>query len=289
MDTVFILGFSRTGSTLLRQILDKYTEVSIIPELNLLWPRRIRTDFVTTVRRRLGNRITEKNVDQLIELMFSKKFIGPFWNQIDKYNIDKQLLKQKIMNSDRSIKSIFDALLDIIRLMSQKKIAGAKFPVHYSYIDTLLMWYPNCKIIHTVRDPRAIFASQYYKHLRKAGRIGKCSVGIIQFIHVNISLRGAKKMHDKMKDRKNYYVIRYEDLVKEPGKTLNDLCQFLNIKFRKEIANPEVFRNASFNERIKEKGIYKTSIQAWKEKLPKRISSLLLRLNKNFMKSFGYI
>jgi hypothetical protein len=289
MNPVFIMGFSRTGSTLLQQILNKYSEVVILPELHLLWPRRLHADFTTTVRRQVGNRITEKNIDHLIDLMFSKTLRGVFWKHIDKHNIDRQLLKQKIMDSERSIKNIFDVLLEIKLLAPQKKIAGAKFPVHYSYINRLLKWYPNCKIIHTVRDPRAIFASQYYKHLRRAGRITKFFTGIIQFIHVNVSLRGIRKFHDKMKGLQNYYIIRYEDLVTDPEKTLNDLAHFLNIQFKENMANPEVFQNTSLEERKIGKGIYNTSIHAWKEKLPKSINSLLLRINKKFMHSFGYI
>lgn len=289
MNPVFIMGFSRTGSTLLQQILNKYTEVEILPELHLLWPRRLHADFKTIVRHQIGNRITEKNIDHLIDLMFSKKLKGVFWKHIDKHNIERQLLKQKIMDSERSIKNIFDVLMEIKLLASHKKTAGAKFPVHYSYIDHLLKWYPNCKIIHTVRDPRAIFVSQYYKHLRTAGRITRFFTGIIQFIHVNVSLHGITKFHDKMKDLQNYYIIRYEDLVTDPEKTLNDLAHFLNIQFKEDIADPELFQNTSLEERRIGKGFYKTSIHAWKAKLPKSINSLLLRLNNKFMHLFDYI
>jgi hypothetical protein len=110
-----------------------------------------------------------------------------------------------------------------------------------------------------------------------------------QFVHVSISLPGIRKMHDKMKGRGNYHVIRYENLAMDPLKTPNDWCQFLNIKFNPEMSNPQGFQNASLKERKKaKKGIDRTSVYAGQEKLPKIISSLIGKMNENFMISFEY-
>jgi hypothetical protein len=179
--------------------------------------------------------------------------------------------------------------METTRLTHKRKITGAKFPVHYSYIDTLLAWYPRCRIIHTVRDPRAIFTSQYYKHLRKAGGKGKYSIGITQFIHVNRSIRGVRKMHHRLKASDNYYVVRYEDMVTNPEKTLKDVCRYLDIEFQEQMLKTEMVVNTSLSERKKVKGIKRTSIDGWKQKLPRSLSGLLFQLNRDFMESFGYV
>ncbi len=47
---------------------------------------------------------------------------------------------------------------------------GEKTPTHYKYVPTLLEWYPEAKIIHTFRDPRAILVSQLKKMQKKEKR-----------------------------------------------------------------------------------------------------------------------
>ena len=282
------MGFSRTGSTLLQRVLNSHSDVYLLPELHFLWPKSIHKDFVTVVRSRFGERISEENVDQLIDLMYSKEIRRGVWRCFEKYNLDRKIMREKLIASDRSIRGIFKALMETICLTHKRKIIGSKFPVHYSYIDTLLAWYPKCRIIHTVRDPRAIFNSQYYKHLRKANGRGKYSIGITQFIHVNRSIRGVRKMHDRLKSSDNYHVVRYEDIVINPEKTIKNICRFLNLEFEELMLKPEMTVNTSLNVRKKEKGIKKTSIYAWKNKMPRGLSRLLLKMNRAFMNSFGY-
>jgi hypothetical protein len=97
------MGFSRTGSTLLQRVLNSHGDVYLLPELHFLWPKSIHGDFVTLVRHRFGERITEENVDQLINLMFSKEFRRGIWRRFEKLNLDRKILREKLLDSDRSI------------------------------------------------------------------------------------------------------------------------------------------------------------------------------------------
>src|SRR5690606_31300384 len=56
---------------------------------------------------------------------------------------------------------------------------GAKFPVHYSYGEQLLRYFPDCKIVYLTRDPRDIYCSDLVMKTRrfKAARWS----GIIEF------------------------------------------------------------------------------------------------------------
>ena len=76
MRYVFILGFSRTGSTMLQGILNKYTEIGIIPEMHLYWPKILHKDFATIYKKRFGEKIIDRKINELIELMYSKKIKG---------------------------------------------------------------------------------------------------------------------------------------------------------------------------------------------------------------------
>ena len=96
----------------------------------------------------------------------------------------------------------------------------------------------------------------------------KILTAIIQFVHVTTSYRGVSKMHETFKDAENYYLYRYEDFILNPEKSLIDLCCFLEIQFNPNMLNPKIFNNTSFNQRKVSRGIHRSSLEAWKTKLP---------------------
>lgn len=289
MKPVFIIGFSRTGSTLLQHILNNHSPVGIVPEMHIYWPRKLHVDFATTVQSQIGNLADDAKVDELIELMYSKKLIGTFWQVIDKANIDVDDLKKHILASDRSVGGIVDALLNSLGKTYKKKIMGAKFPVHFTCADRLLEWYPECRIIHTVRDPRAIFTSQYYKRKKKnRGVLKNIAIGVLQFIHVTGSFRRVGKMHARMRSRENYYVHKYEDMVSDPETSLKKLCVFLEIPFNEEMLHPNIFYNTSFEQKRLASGIRQSSRDAWKKRLPRPLANLIRLITRRSMKLFDY-
>jgi hypothetical protein len=289
MCPVFIIGFSRTGSSLLQHILHNYTPISIAPEMHLLWPRRLHRDFAWSLRNQFGEVDSDEKVDRLIEFMFSKRPIGAFWQVIDKMHLDVNTLRRRILVSDRSVRSIFDALISGLAESCHKEIMGAKFPVHYSYVNKLLEWYPNCRLIHTIRDPRAIFASQFHKRAKGNGRIMmRLWVGILQFVHVDVSFNGVVRMHQKLKNLSNYYLYRYEDAVARPEDSLRQLCGFLSVPFTQEMLTPRVRYNSSYGKIQISKGFHRSSVDAWQKKLPKSVAGMIRFLNAAAMRKVGY-
>ena len=166
---------------------------------------------------------------------------------------------------------------------------GAKFPVHYSYVDKLLEWYPDCLLIHTVRDPRAIFSSQFHKHAKdNSPSIKKIIVAVMQFIHVNFSFYEVAKMHEKLKQLPNYHLYKYELAVSQPEVSLKTLCNFLGVPFNQEMLNPRVRYNTSYGDKRFAKGLHSNSVDAWKYKIPKYVDRLIQLTNKNAMRKLGY-
>lgn len=290
VDPVFIIGCSRTGSTLQQRLLNKYTDIDIAPELHILSPRWLRKDFVTNVRQHIGTVTDVRDIDRLIELMYSGTLSGAFWQDMDERALDADYLRHLLINSDRTTRSIVDALLTANARANNKHIKGAKFPVHLLFVDQLLEWYPTCRIIHTIRDPRAIFSSQVYKRCRTEWPATRIAwAGLLQFVHVSLQTRFAAQVHDKLKGRRNYLPCKYEDLVVNPERTLKVLCAFLNTAFTPQMVEPSVFAGSSYvARRGVSKSFFTTSVHAWKHKLPRAITRLLAMSNSRAMRTFGY-
>lgn len=290
MKPVFIMGASRTGSTFLQHFLNNYTDIDIMPEAHILSQPWLRKDFAANVREHIGDLSKDDKIDKLIDLMYSNKLYGVFWRKIRSSGIDISLLKDRIINSDRSIKNIFSALLLSHAEAKNKTICGAKFPVPMLQVDKLIAWYPECKIIHTVRDPRACYSSQFYKHYNKnLAFIIKAKIGIIQFVYMNLQFHWSYNMYNKLKGSHNYYLCKYENLVLQPEETLKELCEFLKISFTENMLTPQLTSISSYSEtRGKNKGFQAASVYAWKKKMPRTVSRLIKIINYRLMKKMDY-
>ena len=290
MKSVFIMGGSRTGSTFLQHFLNNYTDIDIMPEAHILAQPWLRKDFAANVRKYIGDLSNDDNIDKLINLMYSKKLYGVFWNGIKASGINISSLKDRAINSDRSIKNIFRALLLTHAEAKNKTICGAKFPVPMLYSDKLIAWYPECKIIHTVREPRACFSSQFYKHYNKnLPFIIKAKIGIMQFVYMNLQFYWSYNMFNKLKGSQNYYLCKYENLIMQPEEMLKELCEFLEIQFTEKMLSPRLASISSYSEtRGKNKGFQAASVYAWKKKMPRAVSELIKIINYRLMNKMAY-
>lgn len=284
---VFILGCPRTGSKIYMKILNDYSPINITPELHFLIPFWIRKDFVTTVKENIGDLKQDTNIPKLITLMYSGKLQGSFWKSIKNRNIDKKKLENKILKSDRSFEKILTILLEEHAILKHKETPGAKFPVHFSHISKLLKWYPNCKIIFLLRDPRAIYASNAIGSTKKSSSNIKSTIIRLKIlIQTIIYFRWAVKIHKKHSHMKNYQLSRFEDIINKPEKHMPELCKFLEIEFKQEMLTPPVI-DSSFHKNRK-KGFDKETLNRWKTRISPITANIIKTITKKQIKSMEY-
>jgi hypothetical protein len=168
---------------------------------------------------------------------------------------------------------------------------GAKFPVHYSFADKLIEWYPDCRIIHTVRDPRAVYASQSTKYTKSAnGKVATTFARIKQFVHINIQTKWTYKVHETLSGRSNYHLAIYEDLISDTETYFRELCTFLDVDFVDEMVNPTTFSNSSFDSRKGQgRGLQMEAVHAYKKFVNPSAVKLIEFINRKEMKGLGYI
>ena len=138
--------------------------------------------------------------------------------------------------------AIFHSILTVHARRRNKERIGAKFPVHYSYTQQLLDWYPNCRLIHTTRNPKAVYASQAAKYLSPGQSwISRSFMRCKQFVHINIQTSWTARLHKQLRYLPNYRLSRYEDLVLDPEYNIRQLCNYLEIEFLSDMLNPKHF------------------------------------------------
>jgi len=284
---VFIIGGSRTGSEMLKTMLSKSEDLDFVDELFLLCPIWLHTDLRTNIRKYVGKLDQPDAVDRLIDLFFSKKLYGWFWNVVDD-QLDRESLREEMLGKPVDMRSLFLAIMVVHARRCGKSCIGAKFPLHYSYTNKLIEWFPNCRLIHTTRLPKAVYASQAAKYIDSdQSYAAKMYLRFKQFVHINIQTAWTARIHDRYCDMPNYRLVRYEDVVREPEVQIRAICEFLEVESNSLMLAPEQY-GSSFRRPDGSAGVNRNSLERWRGELSSASSAWFDTMQNNANKKFGY-
>lgn len=285
---VFIIGGSRTGSTMLRTILNKSPEIDLADELHFYSLPWLRQDVATNIRKQVGRLDAPGALDKLMDLLYSGASEGWFWNEVERL-LDRDLLRHELSSRPLNIQNIFHAVLVVHANMRNKPRFGSKFPTHYIYTDRLLEWYPNCLLVHTTRNPKAVYASQAKKYLSDdQGWLARSYMRFRQFVHINIQLTLTARLHKRLRDLPNYRLVRYEDIVQDPLSEIQKLCAFLEIDFMPEMLSPERFGSSFEKPGVVGEGIETSSLERWRSSIHPLTAKAIDIAHRRAIRILGY-
>jgi hypothetical protein len=300
---IFIVGPHRGGSTLWHNLIAMCPGVMRLTDPRFLG-RRGQRDFRFFLNTQARNLSTPEDVNTLVELCFSRKNIpgleGAFWRfegipAVDDPELRKEVAR-RIMDSDRGLGEIAKILIDEITRFSGCERACVKFPVDIGHVPELIKWFPNCKIVHITRDPRALAMSKsndpsgtaikVVEHPRLAPLIRKVAVWstIAQY-------RLSAKLHLQFKELRNYRLFRYEDLLAEPERVLRELCVFIETDFAEEMLEPQKGRHEHQPSSLtgkRQKAFDTCAAVRWQKVIPAFDKWLITSLTKRSMRTLGY-
>lgn len=294
---IFLVGIPRCGSTLWANIIEKSKGIKRFREVHFFnpWHR----DFKHFTRRRVGDLSMDENVNLMVDIIFSDEvdsyIHGTFWKENlgpDSPGELKKVIKEKIINSDRSYESIFKIILEEPTKYYGYHRFFVKFPLYLNHIDKLFQWYPDAKVIHITRDPRAIAMSKtkdpggtarkILKHPKFSYFIKKSMI-VFTVIQYNWSAR----VHKKYSKSENYTVFRYEDLLAKPEKVIKEFCDFAEIRFRNDMLYPREGQASSLTgERTS--GFDKNAANRWREIISPCEKIFIDIFTRASMKKLGY-
>jgi sulfotransferase family protein len=277
IEPVFIVGAGRSGTTPLQLALNMHPELGVYGETQAFF-----------VHRRFGAQGRENSFRRLLE--YWRVVVSgccPYTDLLDSEDIQYKLAHAP------SYAHVLDLIMGAIAAREGKSRWGEKSPAHIFRIAEIRASFPNARIIHIVRDPRAVVSSTI-----KAFRSG-------QFNDWNI-YRVARywvrcvKVHARQvatpADR--YMLIRYEDFVTRPQTTLNTVCSFLGIKFAEEMLNahrvaldyvrPDRSGNMPALHAMTQKPLDSGRTDAWKNVLSSTQSKFIEQIAGQQMTALGY-
>ena len=205
---IFVLGHERSGTTMLRAMLDSHPELAVPPEAHSVIPT-------------MGREIQPLDLDDFLRTFAS-----------DKYFADWQLPADALdfLRDDPRVVTRADAIAGIYfayaRVHGKARYAD-KTPSHTAEIELLAARFPSARFIHIVRDGRDVAASMVTMNF-----------GASQFAEAARTWR-RKTLRAHHAGRalgpSRYHEIHYEDLVAEPENALREICSFLDLPFTFEM------------------------------------------------------
>jgi hypothetical protein len=183
-------------------------------------------------------------------------------------------------------------------------LLGDKSGPSLYHVSTLLEWYPDAKIIHTFRDPRAVltsllkmrhrFALSAVDHLdRKVSPLLSKLVDPFLFVaavlYITIAWIKAVKLHYKYEKQypRNYCMLKFEDLVAKPEENVKMLCDFLGISFTPAMLNPPQADSSYPGQ--KGSGFDRRTLGRWKNHLSPWLRAWVLLWSRRHLKTLGYV
>jgi hypothetical protein len=235
---VFICGHPKSGTSLLRNLLDSHPQLIVFPE-------------ETTFFRHLYPHIKDEKPAEALELAVAHLTRFFEWNREsppehqagfydrDYSHVDDQQVKARmrayleaegvrhpgdyLTAAARSLAATFG-----LEAMEEKKWVE-KTPYNERFAELIFSWWPDAHCLHIVRDPRDNYAS--YRRKQRHWQAGFFANSWVRSIDSGFN--------NQLKFGKDHYLIlRYEDLVDDLDAVLTNVCAFLSIEFVESLRNP---------------------------------------------------
>lgn len=301
LSPIFIVGVSRSGTTLLRRILNRSDQIAICSENHFLG-HLLSREGTRYKFRHLGPLTDDANVHRLVTFIYSggleksSRFrqMSSHWYWLIK-RVPPDTLRQRILASDRSEKALFTIIMSLYAEQKGKPLMGEKTPAHIRYVNTLMHWYPHAKIVHMLRDPRAIYVSEVRRRQKEAGSIlyrllkkARPLLNLFVFVQTALAWWDSVSRYCRYQRRfaDNYYLLPFEHLVQHPEPTIGDLCDFLGVEFQAGMLQQEV---VSQGFTAGQAGFDAHSAHRWQAHIEPWANTAYTFLFKKHLITFGYL
>jgi sulfotransferase family protein len=217
---VFIVGCPRSGTTLVRRMLNAHPEIAMTPEESHWIPRMLHKRKLTP-----GGLVTPELISRLLAL---PRFVA--------FGISREeLLKLAGSGQPVSYSAFVTGIFDFYGRAQGKALVGDKTPDNVRWLDTLHALWPEARIVHLIRDGRNVclsIANWPKGHRKNPGTIPTwkddpvSTTALWWELNVRLGRQFGSSLGPGL-----YYELRYESLVSNAERECVALCAFLGLPY----------------------------------------------------------
>jgi hypothetical protein len=262
---IFIVGSPRSGTSLLRNILNRHPRIAICDETQFHF-------YVYARRRAFGDLSDPKNRRRVVEEYLALKRL--------RFVTDPAGLAEKLLRDGTSYEALFTCLVKYHTTSQAKPRWGEKTPQHALFSETLCEWYPGGTIIHLIRDPRDAVASLQ----RMPWAAGSVVYNAWTWLRNNLAAH-------RCSDRPQYLPVRYETLVSQPEQEVARICERLGEEYVPSMLDPAghtVFPPPRSWTQLAQHPITTGRVDKWRDELTRDQVAQIEWVVGRHMGTFGY-
>ena len=286
---VFICGHPKSGTSLLRNLLDGHPELVVYPEESVFfrryWPRvkaKPLSEKLAAAERYLTH-IFEWNLQSppAHQAGFpDRDYTFVSFAEVNRY-MRQMLAADYRHDGDILAAAVLAYGMATATLGEHTRRWVEKTPYNERFAAQIFKWWPNARCIHIVRDPRDNYVSYRRKHpewtLRQFAASWRRST--------------RKGWYNQRRFAGRYLVIAYEDLARTPKETLARITDFLNISWDDVLLQPsragQTWQgNSMFGQRFT--AVSPQAVGRWQRLLKEEEACRLERLLSPWLEKSGY-
>ncbi len=275
----FIIGTERSGSNLLRLILNAHSGIAVPHPPHIL-------KFFDPFEHSYGDLNQAEGLSTLVDdvLALLEAHIYPWERAISPVRVMRGI---ELAQRPRSLTGVFFSVYDEYLCQVKKRRWGCKSTFVVQYVEQVLSTDPAAKFILLVRDPRDVAASSRRSIFSPFHPYFTAKLWREQ------QLEGTKWLDSA--NCANFHLLRYEDLIEQPMESIMAICRFLGEEY--EPAMLDYYRTNSARKsgslstswQNVEKPIQSANRNKYKQELTPQEIKIVEEVTGDLMDRFAYL
>lgn len=262
---IFVVGNSRSGTTLLGSVLGRHPDVHMFRELHFfeqLWSPGSE-----------GSLPPPEHLTQVAARLLCIEREG-YLAHDDPAGYEEEARRLVADLGDRpSLRDVYTGFLKAETGRNGASRVCEQTPRNLFYLSEILDWFEEPKVVHMVRDPRDVLLSQKYKWRQRF--LGAESIPLSEALRTWVNYhpltitrlwKSSMDAARPFEERATVATVRFEDLVRHPEPTVKKVCRQVEVDYRPEML--AVSRDvviSSHRGRSQERGIDSGAAGRWRE------------------------
>lgn len=273
---IFVVGAPRSGTTLLTRILDAHPAIALTDEI-------IFFDIILKARAEVPALDSAERIDRLFELMPAMDHVR-YWRGMEATLAET---RRRLLAAPRpSYALLFLLLMQVHAEQKGARRFGDKTPWNVRHLERIVGIFPDARIIHLVRDPRANVASRR--------RLPDTSQDVLSnAVKWRLDVLAARRFAEgPLATPARFHELRYEDLVQEPEARVRAICAFIGEPFAPEMLAFHTDHDVMFKDQPWKEGVFRPvntgSLEQWRKALSPAQARLIELVCAREMARHGY-
>lgn len=264
---IFIVGNSRSGTTLVSNILGLNKEVYSFCEIHF---------FENMYISDAPDVLTEEQALALLGRLLGTAREGRFgYKVVEPYLAEAKEVLSNAFSENFTALDVYATFLDYEARRNGKSRPCEQTPRYIFYLEEILSKWPSARIIVMQRDSRDILLSQKskWKQYRPSAETPNRREMIRAWSNYHPILltqmwKKAMQAALKFKSDDRLLWIRFEDLIAQPDQQTKRICDFLGIEYDSSMLKVPASKSTLAKQDNVKEGISQAPVDRWREKLP---------------------